>query len=120
LRRGRLHLRDCDPDAELDWSRSPGIEAGIYRGHAAGRAFWRAFFELFDRIIVSPEGMIACGEHVVVPNRARFWGRDGIEVEARSVLLGTVRDGRIVVWRLYHERTDALAAAGFAELPFAA
>src|SRR5436309_4136628 len=78
-------LRDLDPEVELDWSRSRGPEAGIYHGYEASRAFWNTFFEMFDRVIVSPNEFIECGEHVVVPNRLTLWGRDGIKVEAQSV-----------------------------------
>jgi ketosteroid isomerase-like protein len=66
-------------------------------------------------MIVSPEEFIECGEHVVVPNRARMWGRDGIEVEARYAAVATLRNGRILTWRLYQERDQALKAVGLAE-----
>jgi hypothetical protein len=36
--------------------------------------------------------------------------RDGIRVEARSVAVVTLRDVRIVEWRLYHARDEALKA----------
>ena len=93
-------FRDVDPEIELDWSRSRGIQAGIYRGTQATRDFWSNFLEMFDPCIITPEEFIECGEHVLVPNQARFWGRDGIKVEAHAVALVTLRSGRIVAWRL--------------------
>ena len=108
-------LRDNDPEIEVDWSRSRGLEAGIYRGSEAARGFWNTFFEMFDPIIISLDELIGCGEHVVAPNRTRFWGRDGVEVEAQSVWLVTLRNGRIVEWRLYHERAEALEALRLSE-----
>jgi ketosteroid isomerase-like protein len=66
----------------------------------------------FDRITVSADEFIECGEHVVVPNRARAWGRGGIAVEARSVAVVTLRDARIVEWRLYHARDEEPKAVG--------
>ena len=45
-------VRDCDPEIEVDWSRSRGPEAGIYRGQEASSAFGRTFFEMFDRVTV--------------------------------------------------------------------
>lgn len=103
---------DFHPEAEVDWSRSPGVEAGIYRGEQAIRRFWSTFGETFERVIFSPDEFIECGDHVVVPNRTCFWGRDGIRVEAHSVPLVTVRHGLIVEWRLYRERGEALKALG--------
>ena len=105
----------CHPEVEVDWSRSRGLEAGIYRGHEAVRGFWNTFFETFDRVTVSPQEFIECGDHVVVPNRARLWGRDGVEVEAQSVLVWTLRNERIVEHRLYQERAEALQAVGLSD-----
>ena len=107
--------RDSDPKVEVDWSRSLGVEAAIYQGRDDVRGFWNTFLDMFERIVVYPDEFIERGEHVVVPNRTRMWGRDGIEVEARSVLVVTLRDGRILKWRLYQERDDALAAVGMSE-----
>jgi ketosteroid isomerase-like protein len=58
---------------------------------------------------------IECGEHVVVPNRTCFWGREGVEVEAQSTYVVTFRNGRIVEWRLFQTRVEALKAVGLEE-----
>jgi len=73
------------------------------------------FYEVWDRITVSPEELIERGDYVVVPNRACFWGRDGIKVEARGVFVNTVRKGHIVELRLYRDRAQALKAVGLEE-----
>jgi ketosteroid isomerase-like protein len=78
----------------------PRSRAGIYRGREETRRFWSTFFEAFDRIVVVPEEFIEHGDCVIVRDRARMWGRDGIEVEARNVAVVTLRDSRIVQWRL--------------------
>jgi ketosteroid isomerase-like protein len=106
-------VQDNDPEVELDWSRSQGVEAGIYHGYEAVRGFWSMFLETFDRIAVDVEEFIECGEHVVVPNRTCFWGREGIEVEADSAYVVTFRNGRIVGWRLFQTRGEALKAVGW-------
>ena len=108
-------MRDTDPEVEVDWSRSRGVEAGIYRGRAAALGFWNTFLEMFDRVTVVPEEFIECDEHVVVPNTAHLWGRDGVKVEAHSVSVVTLRAGRILEWRLYQERAEALEAVGLSE-----
>jgi ketosteroid isomerase-like protein len=104
-----------DSQAELDWSRSLGVEAGVYRGYDACRRFWTNLIDTFERVTVDVAELIDAGDHVVAPNRARMWGRDGIEVAARSVLVVTFRDGRIVRWTLYQEKPDALEAPGLGE-----
>jgi ketosteroid isomerase-like protein len=108
-------VRDWDPEVEVDWSRSRGPEAGIYRGQEAVLGLWTTFFAMFDRATVSADEFIECGEHVVVPNRADFRGRDGVRVGAKSVLVTTFRSGRIVKWCLYQERAEAFEAVGLSE-----
>jgi ketosteroid isomerase-like protein len=108
-------VRDWDSEIEADWSRSRGLTPGIYRGQEAVLGLWETFFEMFDRVTVYPDEFIECGEHVVVPNRTHLRGRDHVKVEARSALVVTVRNGRIVMWRLCQERAEALQAVGLAE-----
>ena len=108
-------LRDVDPDVEVDWSRSAGLEARIYHGYQAAKDFWSTFLEMFDQISTTADEFIESGEHVVVALRSRGRGRDGIVVEAESVSVVTIREGRMVQWRLYPEKAEALKALGLAE-----
>ena len=107
-------VRASHPDIEVDWSQSRGVEAGIYRGRAATRSFWSTFLEVFDRIVVVPEEFIEHGDRVIVEDRTRMWGRDGIEVQARNVAVVTLRDGRILRWRMCRDRAEALKDVGLA------
>jgi ketosteroid isomerase-like protein len=104
--------RHASPDFAVDWSRSHGPEAGIYRGEAATRRLWETFFEAFDRVVVEPLDFIDGGESVVVPHHLRAVGRSGIEVEAHSAVVYTVRNGRIVEMRLYRQTGEAMKAVG--------
>jgi ketosteroid isomerase-like protein len=108
-------VRDSDPDVVLDWSRSPGVEAGIYHWYRASRDFWSRFLDMWDRLVVEPDEIIDCGESVVVPNRTLLWGRDGIHAETRAAFVVRVRNGRILEWRLYMARAEALKAVGLEE-----
>jgi ketosteroid isomerase-like protein len=103
------------PDLVVDWSRSDGLEAGIYRGEAATRRFWNTFFEAFEWVVVEPLEFIERGESVVVPHHFHARGRQGVEVDAYSTVVVTVRDGRIVEMRLYRQTAEALKAVGVAE-----
>jgi ketosteroid isomerase-like protein len=108
-------VRDTHPDVEVDWSRSRGVEAGSYRGPEGTARFWGTFYESFDRIVVTPEEFIEHGDYVIVRDRTRLWGRDGIEVSARNVSLVTLRDGLILQWRLCRDMDEALKAVGLGE-----
>jgi hypothetical protein len=81
--------RYADPDLVVDWSRSHG-----------------------DRVVVEPLEFIDHRECVVVPHHLRARGRNGVQVEAHSTTVFTIREGRIVELRLYRDRADALKAVG--------
>jgi hypothetical protein len=53
----------------------------------------------------------------VVPNVSRPRGREGIELTARSAVVFTFRDGRVIRVCLYQDRQEALKAVGLAEQP---
>jgi ketosteroid isomerase-like protein len=105
-------VRDADPDVVVDWSRSPGVQAGVYRGAEANRGFWRAFLDIFDRMTFRADEFIERGEYVVVPNLTRLWGRDGVEVEAHSTYVVRLCRGRIVEWTMFQDHAEALKAVG--------
>jgi ketosteroid isomerase-like protein len=107
--------RLADPALVADWSRSNGLEAGIYTGEAATRRFWHTFFEAFERVVVEPLEFIEHGESVVVPRHFHAWGRQGVEVDAHSTVVVTVRDGLIIEMRLYRQTAEALKAVGLEE-----
>src|ERR1700730_5865532 len=102
----------ADPDLVVDWSRSDGLEAGIYRGEDATRRFWNTFFEAFERVVVEPLEVIEHGESVVIPHPLHGWGLAGVRVDAHSTVVRTVRDGRIIELRLYRQTAEALEAVG--------
>ena len=105
-------LREADPAIVVDWSRSAGLEAGMYFGQQAAARFLDTFHDIFERVDAQPQEMIEHGDSVLVPTRTRLWGRDGIELQTRHVALVTLREGRIVLWRLYLDRQEALDELG--------
>src|SRR5262249_33871756 len=107
--------QDWDAEAVVDWSRSEGVDAGIYRGREARRAFFGGWLQMFDQFDFKPDEFIDRGEHVVMPNLTRLRGRDRVEMEAHGVVVATVSEGRIVAWRLFRTRDEALKAVGLEE-----
>ncbi len=106
-----------DPDVEVDWSASRGLEAGVYRGLEEVLRFHQSFFEMFEQGEIEPERFIETGDVVVVPNTAHLRGRDGIETIARSTLVFELRNGLITRIRLFQETQEALEAVGLEEPP---
>jgi ketosteroid isomerase-like protein len=109
-------LENWAPDAVVDWSRSRGFDAGVFRGHDEIRAFWRRLLDAFDEVRVELVDPVEVEEGlVVVENVAYQRGRDGIEVQARSAWLIAIRDGETTSLTLYQTKQEALEAAGLRE-----
>jgi ketosteroid isomerase-like protein len=104
-----------DPEVELDWSASLGVEARVYRGIDSVLRFFDGYFQAFEGIVWEELSFIDAGDDVVAPNMSRSRGRDGIEVFARATFVFTVRDRKITRMCLYQEQDEALKAVGLAE-----
>jgi ketosteroid isomerase-like protein len=76
-----------DPDVEVDWSESRGLDAGVYRGRDEVMSLYQQYFDAFQTIELEAERFIPRADAVVVPNRAHLVGRDGIETTAHSILV---------------------------------
>ena len=109
-------LDDWAPDAVVDWSNAT-FEAGVYRGHGEIRAFAQEFLAAWDEIRFEiVDGPVEVRDGLVIAeNIAYLRGRDGIEVQARSAWLITIRDGEQTSLTLYQTKQEALEAAGLSE-----
>jgi ketosteroid isomerase-like protein len=107
-------LENWTPDALLDWSNSRGVEAGVYRGRGEIRAFWQRFLATWDEVRIEiVDGPVEIQDGVVVVENVTYLrGRDGIEVQARSAWLTTIRDGETTSLTMYQTKQEALEAAG--------
>ena len=95
------------PELKLDWSRSRGLEAGVYQGVEDVIGFYRNFLDTFEKIAIEPDRFIESGDSVVVPNTAYIRGRDGIETVARSAFIFELRGGLITRICLHQEITGS-------------
>lgn len=102
------------PDVVLDFSASVGLEPGVYKGIDAVFRFYKSYFDTFEEITLNPHRFIDAGPSVVVPNRSRSLGRDGVEVFARSAFVFTFDAGQLTRICLYRETEEALKAVGLA------
>jgi ketosteroid isomerase-like protein len=110
-------LENWAPEAVVDWSNSRGFDAGVYRGHHEIGSFWERFLATWDEVRLElPDEPIEVEDGLlIVENVAYLRGRDGIEVQARSAWLITIRDGEQTSLTLYQTKREALEAAGVAE-----
>jgi ketosteroid isomerase-like protein len=110
-------LEHFHPDAEYDITAAIGPFAGMYYGRAAIRNFLADYFATWEYVTMVPEDFIDAGEdHVVVLLRMRMRRKgSGVEVEAQTNNVWTLRDGKAVRMAVYNNRAAALQAAGVSE-----
>jgi ketosteroid isomerase-like protein len=104
-----------DPDIEVVVDYQVDFD-GTYRGHAGLGEMMGAFWGEFEDIRSWIDVAIPAGSHVVVG--ARFSGRgkkSGVEIDMPAWQVWTVRDGKVVRWRIVRTKREALEAAGLSE-----
>jgi ketosteroid isomerase-like protein len=109
--------QDWAHDAVLDWSNSRGVDAGVLRGHDEIRGFAERFLEAWAEVRIE---LLDDPEEVrdgllVAENVTYLRGRDGVEVEARSAWLVTIRNGEQTSLTLYQTKQEALEDVGLRE-----
>ena len=99
----------CDPAVEFDWSRRL-LDPMISQGRDAARAFLDETLDLFEQVQVESAELIDLGDDVLDVTAGHFRGRSsGADVVARAAIIWTVRSGKIVRFRFYQSKEDALA-----------
>ena len=111
--RGDLDAALADAHPQIDWN--PFEEAQM-RGVDAVRAYLTRWEGEWEELETTPEEFIEGGDHVVAVVHFRGRGRgSGIDVEARSYSVYTLRNGKTVRMEEFIERHEALEAAGLSE-----
>jgi ketosteroid isomerase-like protein len=110
-------LELIDPEIEVEVVSTDTVEfAGTYRGHTGLRKMLAAFWDYFDDPRVQVEECIPAGNDVIAA--VHFYARgqtSGAEVDMRRGQVWTLRDGKVVRWRLFASKRDALEAVGLRE-----
>jgi ketosteroid isomerase-like protein len=108
-----------DPNWVFDFSRSIGLEKGVYRGHEQVFRFAATNAEAFERFQLSPvEYTVGPGGKIVVRHHVSAKGRgSGLEWERvpDATLVWEVRNGKVITTTLYQHRAEALEAVGLRE-----
>jgi uncharacterized protein len=90
--------------------------AGTWRGLDGVRGFAAEWLEAWEEFRVEPEEFIDGGDAVVT--QVRYWGRgrgSGVEVTDRWFYAYRLREGKVISWRPYADRNEALKAVGLAQ-----
>jgi ketosteroid isomerase-like protein len=83
-----------------------------YEGHAGLDRLGEEIAEVWDEFKIEPERFIDAGDRVVVIETRRGRGTgSGVEVEMRSGVIWTLRDGQVVGLQTDLEPDEAIAAA---------
>ena len=91
----------------------PDLPEGSYQGREAVIVLLHQLVAGNESTQVREYELLPTGDRVVaLTHTYARGGRGDIEVEVRSAHTLTFRDGKVVYWRLYLDRAEALADAG--------
>jgi len=103
-------LEFCDPDIVV---RDPGRTGRTFQGRAELRRFWEEWLENWQEYRVEPLELVEEGGEIFVRVGQMGRGRlSGVEVGQDLFQVFRVRDGKVVEYRIYTDRDDALASIG--------
>ena len=102
----------CDVDFRLDMS-DRVFNPEVYAGHDGIRRFYSEVRDVWASYVWEPEELMEVGDNVVALLRSSARGRgSGVEVERRTAMVWTVREGRATALRFFRDRDEALKAVG--------
>ena len=107
-------------DPEVEWSfvgsaQMPGTDE-VYRGHEGVRRFWREFIDPWESLRIEITDMREAGDTLVVLVQFHAVGMEsGVELTVPFVHLANYRNRKLLRFRAYADRAEALKAAGLPE-----
>jgi ketosteroid isomerase-like protein len=102
-----------DEDVELFDPDMP--DGGVVRGREAVRELMNAITGSFARLSVRGYRLIPAGDRILALTHIHGQGegrRGEMEIELRDAHVMTFRDGKIVYWRMYTDRNEAIRDMG--------
>ncbi len=105
-----------DPNCEYT-SVVAAVERRTYRGHVGLRRYIDDMADSWADWRSEPEEVVDAGPDTVFATiRTRTTGKQsGVALEARLAFVAVLSEGKIVRARTYHDRAEALEAAGLSE-----
>jgi uncharacterized protein len=106
-------LEICDPEIVV---RDPDRTGTTFRGIEGLGRFWEEWFENWQEYRVDPREFEEHGDEILVHAVQSGRGKlSGVELSQDFFNVVRLRDGRVIEYRIYTEREDALASLGAAE-----
>jgi ketosteroid isomerase-like protein len=104
-------LAFVDPDAEFDLSDLDRPYRGFYRGLEQIETLYHAMSDPWKETRYEIEESLGVGDRVVATVRTTR-SRSGLEVQASGTVVITMDEGKIVCFKTFQSKADALAAVG--------
>ena len=106
-----------DPDAEIHPLIGLG---GTYRGHDGAQSFWDDIFSTFPDYSLRIDEVGELGDRTVLALHISAHGAHAMDsagsmVEQLNWVLAETRGGRVVWWRSFRSKAEAVEAAGLRE-----
>ncbi len=102
-------------DVQIDMSRRV-FNPDVYEGHAGLRRLGREVRDVWEEFRIEPERFVDAGDRVIVIETRRGRGSSsGVEVDQRSAVIWTLRDGTVVRMETDLSPEDAFEAVGLSE-----
>jgi ketosteroid isomerase-like protein len=104
------------PDVVWDTSASNMPSPGVFHGHEGIERFFRDWLGTWKNLEVATREYLDAGDSVVVVFRQRGTGREsGVRIEQDFFGVYDLRGSKVVRYRQYESREEALEAAGLSE-----
>jgi ketosteroid isomerase-like protein len=108
-------LASVDPGIAVEAALG-GTFDGTYQGPAEAQRFLEDFWRNFEQFHTDIEEYIPVGDSVVFAAHLRGKGKgSGVEVEMRNWQVCTIRDRKVIAYRMFTTKLRALEAAGLRE-----
>ena len=108
-------FKDAAPSFEWDNSRALNPDTrGLFTAGEARQVFKQAL-GLWESARIEINDVVEMGDHLVVAHTTHVRGRDGVEAQARTSWLFTIRNGKMERGCLYQDKAEALEAVGVSE-----
>ncbi len=108
-------LFDEDIDHDMSTYSLPDFSS-VFHGREAVLDFYRRYWGTWAEYTAVAEEVLDAGDHVVIRLLERGRGKgSGIPFERRWYQVWTFREGKVVRWRGFEDREQALEAVGLSE-----